>query len=115
MLRTLLLFGTAVVVACGYSPPPHTNTATPRYKTDLAACNTSVPDAVDARNAKTGLRWMASGVTRWTEIDTGIDACMADKGWGRTRACTPEELRTGGGNRTVTTRGIECADAGKAG
>jgi hypothetical protein len=72
-----------------------------------------VPDAVDRNNAKKGLTWMAGAVTRWSEIDTAMDKCMADKGWGHTRACTTEELRTHTGNQIVTRDGISCSDPNK--
>lgn len=98
--------------ACSYSPPARTDTASPKYQADLDACTTSVPEAVDKHNAKTGLAWMTGGLTRWSAIDSGVDACMGGHGWGHVRACTAEELRNG--NRTqslvVTARGIRCSD-----
>lgn len=112
-----LLLAAAILAACGYTPPPQANAASPAYKTDYAACDSAVPQAVNRRNAKTGLAWISSPVTRWSQIDDGMNACMAAKGWGRVRACTTNEL--GAGNRTgslvVTARGVQCADPGKPG
>lgn len=102
-----------MLAGCGYTPPGGTDTKADKYRTDLAACEASVPDAVDKRNAKTGLAWMTGGITRWSQIGDGKGACMAGKGWGLTRTCTAEELRTGGGNRTVGPSGIRCADPAK--
>lgn len=105
------LFASVLLLpGCGYTPPPRTNTGAPQYEADLDACGTGASAAVNARNAKTGLSWFASPVTRWSQIDDRVSACMADKGYGRTRTCTAEELRTGGGNRTVTAAGVRCSD-----
>lgn len=107
----------ATLAACAYAPPPRTDTASPAYQSDYTACDTAVPDAVNKRNAKTGLAWMASPFTRWGQLDDGMNACMAAKGWGRVRACTPDELRAGNraGSLVVTARGVQCADPGKPG
>ena len=116
MLRSLLLISALLVAGCGYSPPGRTDTQAPGYKADLAACEAATPSAVNARNAKTGLAWFASPVTRWSQIGEGMNACMADKGWGRVRACTAEELRQGNrpgplpSSLVVTARGVQCAD-----
>lgn len=99
-----------LLAACGYTPPPRTDTAAPQYKADLKKCEDDTAGAVNKRNAKTGLVWFASGVTRWGEIGDGVAACMASHGYGRTRACTADELRTGGGNRLVTAEGLRCFD-----
>ena len=77
----------------------------------MGACEASVHEAVDKRNAKTGLRWAASAFTRWGEIDDGVDACVATKGVGVARPCTDEERRRGGPSLVVTARGITCKDA----
>jgi hypothetical protein len=103
----------APLAACGYTPPAHTDTEAPQYQADLDTCQSSVPDAVDRNNAKKGLTWIAGGATRWFQIDTAMDNCMADKGWGHTRACTAEELRSHTGNQTVTRDGIRCSDPSK--
>ena len=110
MRRALLLMSIMLVPGCGYSPPPATDTDAPQYEADIDACSTAATKAVDGRNAKKGLTWFAGSVTRWPEIDDRVTACMTGKGYGRTRVCTAEELRTGGGNRTVTTAGIRCSD-----
>ena len=122
MVRALVLVLSAPAVAatlalggCGYRPPAGTSASAPGYAADYAACDASVPDAVNKRNSKTGLAWFASPVRRWGMIDEGMSACMAEKGWGRVRACTPEELRAGGrsGGLSVTARGVQCADPPK--
>ena len=112
MLRAILVLSAVTgLAACGTTPPP----ANPReaaYRGDAAACDSSVTEAVDKRNAKTGLAWFTSPVRRWGQLDDGQSACMAAKGWGRTRACTAEELRAGNRarNLSVTSNGIRCTD-----
>ncbi len=112
----MLLLSALVLAGCGYTPPGGTDTQAPRFKADADACGASAPGAVNARNAKTGLAWFASPVTRWWQIGTAENDCMAGKGWGRVRACTAEELRQGGRTEglVVTARGVQCADPGKA-
>lgn len=112
----LLLAASTLLAACGESPSASTNPGNAAYKTDFAACDGTVPGAVNKRNAKTGLAWFASPITRWGQIDDGMNACMAEKGWGRVRACTQDELRAGNrtGSLVVTARGVQCADPGKA-
>ena len=105
ILATLLL-----TQGCGYAPPPRADTAAPQYEADLDKCRDDTATAVNKRNAKTGLAWFASPVTRWGQIGDGVSACMAARGYGRSRACTAEELRTAGGNRVVTTAGVRCSD-----
>ncbi len=123
-MRTLLLTLnaaalTAGLVACSYAPPAQTDTASPKYQADYDACQASVPDGVDKRNAKRGLTWFAGGVTRWSRIDDGLNTCMGGKGWGHLRACTAEELRQDDKTRaktlTVTRDGIRCTDPNKPG
>lgn len=108
----MLLVPALLLVGCGYTPPGRTDTESPRYKADLAACEGSVPGAVNRRNAKTGLAWITSPVIRWSQIGDEMNACMDGKGWGRVRACTAEELRQGDrtGSLVVSARGIQCAD-----
>ncbi len=107
-----VLLGPALVTGCGYTPPPSTDTAAPAYKTDYAACDASVPDAVNKRNAKTGHAWFASPITRWSMLDNGMNECMAGKGWGQLRACTADELKAGNRNGplVVTARNGQCRD-----
>lgn len=111
----LLLTASALLAGCGYSPAATTDRSSAAYKADFSACDGAVPSAVNKRNAKTGLAWFASPLTRWGQIDDGMNACMAEKGWGRVRACTDDELRAGDrtGSLVVTTRGVQCADPGK--
>lgn len=81
----LLLLATLGLAACARPNQPPNPPPGPRadaYRNDYAACDTSVPNAVDKRNAKTGLAWIASPIRRWGQIADGIDACMAAKGWG---------------------------------
>lgn len=101
-----------LLTACGYTPPSPAARAMPAYQADLSACQDSAPSAVNKQNAKTGLAWLASPIRRWGQIEDGISMCMADKGYGRVRWCTADELR--GGTRTtdrvVTSAGIQCVD-----
>ncbi len=101
----------SALAACGSTPKP-ADARLAAYQTDAEACDGSVADAVNKRNAKTGLSWFASPVRRWGQIDDGVAACMQGKGWGRTRACTAAELRAGdrSPNLTVTSSGIRCTD-----
>ena len=116
LLRALVVAVPGLVLGCGYSPPGRVDTGSAGYKGDYEACDASVPDSVNKRNAKTGLAWFASPVRRWSQIDAGMGACMADKGWGRTRACTAEELRAGDRARQVVTSvGVRCVDPGVKG
>ncbi len=112
-MRCSILLCAAVLAACGYAPPAQTDVDSPKYQADLDACQSTVPDTVDRANAKRGLTWMAGPVTRWSRIDAAMGQCMGEKGWGRTRACTAEERRTGTGNQTVTRDGIRCSDPNK--
>jgi hypothetical protein len=107
-----LLLGGLLLSGCGYSPPARTDVSRPTYKADVEACESAVPSEVNKRNAKTGLAWFASPFTRWSQIDEGVNACMAGKGYGRVRACTAAELASGGraGNQVVTRDGIRCSD-----
>ena len=111
--RILPLVAALVVSGCGYTPPGGTNTQSTAYRADLEACDASVPDAVDKRNAKTGLAWFGGPATRWGQIDVAMNACMGAKGWGQIRACTADELRTGAPTRVVTRQGVRCADPAK--
>lgn len=100
-----------LLAACGTTPKPGPGTRA----ADEEACSASVPDAVDKRNAKTMLSWVAGPVRRWGQIDSATTACMAERGRGTTRACTEAELRSapdalGPVVRTVTANGIRCTD-----
>jgi len=114
MLRALLVVSavTGLLAACGSTPRPPGDARTEAYRTDYDACTSAVPGAVNKHNAKTGLDWFTSPVRRWGQIDDGMSACMAAKGWGRSRACTAEELRAGSAarNLTVGRSGIACTD-----
>lgn len=100
------------LAACGYAPPAQTDVSKPAYSADLLACRDTAATDVNARNAKTGLAWFSSPVRRWGQIEDGVQACMAGKGYGRLRWCSDEEIRTGtrAGNLVVTAGGIRCSD-----
>ena len=76
MKWTILLAGLA---GCAYEPPVR-DRAAPTYQADLLSCQDSVPSAVNARNAKTGLDWFSSPVRRPFQIRAGMRACMESKG-----------------------------------
>jgi len=98
------------VAGCSDAPPaPPT-----RAEAAVETCSASVHGAVDKRNAKTGLRWFASAITRWGDIDEGVDSCVATKGVAVSRPCTDEERRRGGPSLVVTARGISCTDPGRS-
>ncbi|GAC1477627.1 MAG: hypothetical protein NVS2B11_00410 [Acetobacteraceae bacterium] len=107
--RSLLLLALA---SCGYAPSATVDTAAPTYRADQESCEDSSATDVNKRNAKTGLAWLASPVRRWGQISDGMDACMADKGYGRLRWCTADELRGGtkSGAVIVTASGLQCSD-----
>jgi len=109
LVPTLLLL---VLAACGYEPLAQTDVSTPTYTADLDACQDSAAKEVNARNAKTGLAWFSSPVRRWGQIEDGVQACMAGKGYGRLRWCSEDELRTGAksGTVVVTAAGIRCSE-----
>ena len=98
----------SLLMGCGGSSPAGASST--RYQADYASCDKTVPEAVNKRNAKTGLAWFASPVTRWSQIDNGVNRCMQAKGWGAVRPCTDEERRQGAGSLVVTARGINCRD-----
>jgi hypothetical protein len=109
LVPVLLVLGLA---ACGYEPPAQTDVSTPTYKADLDACQDSAGKDVNARNAKTGLAWFASPVSRWGQIERTTLTCMAAKGYGNLRWCSEDEMRAGSksGNLVVTSAGIRCSE-----
>lgn len=102
----------ASLAACGYTPPPQANTSAPSYRADLDKCEDEATAAVRKQNAKRFLSWLSSPVRRWSQIGDEVQVCMAGKGYGRTRWCTPAELRDASraGNLVVTATGIQCAE-----
>lgn len=76
-MRWMILL--ACVAGCAYEPPVR-DRAAPTYQADLLACQDSVPSAVNARNAKTGLDWFSSPVRRTFQIRAGMRSCMEGKG-----------------------------------
>lgn len=115
-MRANIFVLTALLAGCGYTPPGQTDTNSAKYQADYTACDQSVPGVVDKHNAKTGLAWISGPVTRWSRIDSAMNTCMADKGWGHARACTSDELRLGNqaGSLVVTRNGIRCSDPNKS-
>jgi hypothetical protein len=101
-----------ILAACGYHPPPQTNTASPAYVADRDACEDKSSTDVNKTNAKTGLAWFSSPVRRWSQIADAAQSCMAGKGYGRVRWCTADELRSGNrqGSMIVTSSGVQCSD-----
>lgn len=111
-MRHLYVLPLLALAACGYHPPPGTNTGNPAFVADRDACEDQSESAVDKTNAKTGLAWFSSPVRRWGQISDATQSCMAGKGYGRLRWCTADELRSGNrqGNLVVTSTGVQCSD-----
>ncbi|MBC7799367.1 MAG: hypothetical protein H7Z10_01990 [Gemmatimonadaceae bacterium] len=85
MGRMMILFGVLAVTGCyGYEPPVTADRTAPQYQADLAACQDESVDAVNKRNAKTGLDWFSSPVRRLFQIRAAIRECVAAKGYGAT-------------------------------
>ncbi len=82
MKRMVVLLGVLAVAGCsGYEPRAETDRAAPKYQADLAACQQSSVDAVNKRNAKTGLAWISSPVRRPFQIREAIRSCVREKGY----------------------------------
>lgn len=82
MRRIVVLLGVLAVAGCyGYEPRVETDRAAPKYQADLAACQQSSVDAVNKRNAKTGLAWISSPVRRPFQIREAIRSCVREKGY----------------------------------
>ena len=82
MRRIVVLLGVLAVAGCyGYEPRVETDRAAPKYQADLAACQQSSVDAVNKRNAKTGLAWLSSPVRRPFQIREAIRSCVREKGY----------------------------------
>lgn len=81
MKRLVLLSVLAVAGCYSYEPRVATDRAAPAYQADLAACQEESVDAVNKRNAKTGLDWFSSPVRRPFQIRAAIRACVAKKGY----------------------------------
>lgn len=81
-MKRLIPIGMLAVAGCyGYEPPVAADRAAPQYQADLAACQEESVDAVNKRNAKTGLDWFSSPVRRPFQIRAAIRACVAGKGY----------------------------------
>lgn len=111
-MKLLSVLPLLTLAACGYHPPPQTNTASPAYVADRDACEDNAASTVNKANAKTGLAWFSSPVRRWSQIADATQACMGEKGYGRVRWCTADELHSGSrqGNMIVTASGVQCSD-----
>jgi len=82
MKRIVVLLGLLAVAGCaGYEPRVDTDRTAPNYQADLAACQASSAEAVDKRNAKTGLDWFSSPVRRPFQVREAIRSCVRDKGY----------------------------------
>ena len=82
MRRMVVLLGVLAVAGCaGYEPRAETDRSAPKYQADLAACQESSVDAVNKRNAKTGLAWLSSPVRRPFQIREAIRSCVREKGY----------------------------------
>ncbi len=82
MRRMVVLLGVLAVAGCyGYEPRVETDRSAPKYQADLASCQQSSVDAVNKRNAKTGLAWISSPVRRTFQIREAIRSCVREKGY----------------------------------
>ena len=111
-MKLLAILPLLTLAACGYQPPPQTNTENPAYIADRDKCEDTSAGDVNKTNAKTGLAWFRSPFRRWSQIADATQSCMAGKGYGRLRWCTADELRSGNrqGNVIVTSTGVQCSD-----
>jgi len=78
MIVLLMGLGTA---GCISSYAPAVRGAGPAYQADLAACQAQSTDAVNKRNAKTGLAWFGSPVRAPFQVRPEIRACLKAKGY----------------------------------
>ncbi len=82
MKRIVVLLGMLAVTGCyNYEPWVETDRAAPKYQADLAACQETSVDAVNKRNAKSGLDWFSSPVRRPFQIREAIRSCVKAKGY----------------------------------
>lgn len=82
MKRIVVLLGMLAVTGCySYEPRVETDRAVPKYRADLAACQETSVDAVNKRNAKSGLDWFSSPVRRPFQIREAIRSCVKAKGY----------------------------------
>ena len=82
MKRIVVLSGLLAVTGCyGYEPRVETDRTAPKYQADLAACQETSVDAVNKRNAKSGLDWFSSPVRRPFQIREAIRSCVRAKGY----------------------------------
>jgi hypothetical protein len=82
MKRMVILYSALAVAGCsGYEPRVDTDRTAAKYQSDLATCQESSADAVDKRNAKTGMDWFSSPVRRPFQIREAIRTCVRAKGY----------------------------------
>lgn len=82
MKRIVVLSGLLAVTGCySYEPRVDTDRTAPKYQADLAACQETSVDAVNKRNAKSGLDWFSSPVRRPFQIREAIRSCVRAKGY----------------------------------
>jgi len=82
MNRIVVLLGLLAVTGCySYEPRVETDRAAPKYQADLAACQETSVDAVNKRNAKSGLDWFSSPMRRPFQIRAAIRSCIRGKGY----------------------------------
>ncbi len=77
----ILLAGALGATGCVSSYAPGVQGAGPAYQADLAACQEQSTTAVNKRNAKTGLAWMASPVRAPFQVRPAIRECLKAKGY----------------------------------
>ena len=85
-MKRLILLMVLPAAGCGaYAPAlqagAQTDVSAPAYQADLQACQTQSAVAVDKRNAKTGLAWLASPVRRPFQVRAEIRSCLKGKGY----------------------------------
>ena len=81
MKRMVVLFGVVALGGCYHYAPVVAADRPAQYEEDLAACQESGVAAVNTRNAKTALSWIASPATRLFQIRAAIRECVRAKGY----------------------------------
>ena len=75
------LIGVLLTAGCASYEPQGLDRSRPSYQADLESCQDTGPAEVNARNAKTGFRWLTSPFRRTFQIRTAIRSCMDGKGY----------------------------------
>lgn len=81
MKRMIVLVMGLGTAGCVSSYAPAAQGAGPAYQADLAACQEQSTDAVNKRNAKTGLAWFSSPFRAPFQVRPEIRACLKAKGY----------------------------------